>query len=194
MFKKTISKEELLEYPINRFRGDIFVIQELQHVKQATDILSKQKILGFDTETRPSFRKGQNNKVSLLQLSTSKQAFLFRLHIVGLPDALRNILSSPSIIKTGAAIKDDITALKKIENFEARAFIDLQNYVKKFEIENFSLQKMCAIVLGFRISKRQQLSNWDKLIYSPAQKFYAATDAWVSLEIYKKLLKEDCEL
>ena len=190
MFRKKITQKELLEYPINCFRGKIFVIQDLQYVEKAIDILSKQKIIGFDTETRPSFKKGRNNKVALLQLSTSEQAFLFRLATVGLPDSLLDILSSPSIIKVGAAINDDIKALQKINNFEEQAFIDLQNYVKNFGIENFSLRKMCAIVLEFRISKRQQLSNWDNLVYSQAQKLYAATDAWVSLEVYKKLLQE----
>ena len=187
MFKNTITKEELRDYQIKHFQGKIFIINNTRDVEEATDILKKQEIIGFDTETRPSFKKGRVNQVALLQLSTSEQAFLFRLKKISLPQSVIDILSNDSIIKVGAAIRDDIKALKKIKNFEQSGFIDLQTYVKDFNIESFSLRKMSAIVLGFRISKSKQLSNWDAPNYSKGQQIYAATDAWVSLEIYKKL-------
>ena len=187
MFKNKITKEELPEYKIHHFKGEIFVVKNMNDAQKATDILKKQDIIGFDTETRPSFKKGRINQVALLQLSTSDQAFLFRLKHISLPLSVLEILSNESIIKVGAAIRDDLKVLKKIKNFEPQGFIDLQTYVKKFEIESFSLRKLSAIVLGYRISKSQQLSNWDAPRYSRGQKVYAATDAWVSLEIFKKL-------
>jgi len=188
---KSISKESLSELPVKAFEGKIIIIDYARDVKKVTPFLSKQKILGFDTETRPSFKKGVKNEVALLQLSTNNQAFLFRLNKTGLPKELTNILSNPNIIKVGVAIKDDLKDLNRLAKFTPTGFVELQEMVKEYEIENFGLKKLAGLLLGFRISKAQQTSNWEAETLNTAQIKYAATDAWVALKIYKQLLKID---
>ena len=185
MFKESITKEELTDLPLKWFEGEIILVDTYEKVKNAARILSSQSIIGFDTETKPSFKKGVINKVSLLQLSTQKQAFLFRINKIGLPYKIVKILANPKIIKPGVAIRDDIKGLQEIKNFRPEGFIELQDYAKELGIQNFSLKKLTAIVLGFRISKTQQLSNWETDRLSEAQEIYAATDAWTALEIFK---------
>ncbi len=187
-YLEDISPEELKEYELAWFRGKIVVVDDNDKFRQIIPILANQKILGFDTETRPSFRKGKKNKVSLIQLSTAKLACLFRINIIGIPDALADILADPLIIKAGVAIHDDIRFLKNIRKFNPEGFIDLQKYVKEFGINSSGLKKLSAIVLGFRISKRQQVTDWEAAELSEAQQIYAATDAWVCYEIYRKLV------
>lgn len=186
--KKSISNDELAELPLSSFEGVIHVIEQPEDLDLALEYLSRQSILGFDTETRPAFKKGQTYPVSLLQLSTSDQAFLFRINKIGLPAGLIRILASPKILKMGVAIRDDIKILQRIAPFKAGGFIELQDFVKNYGIENFSLKKLSAIVLGFRISKSARLTNWDAPELSEQQLIYGATDAWVSCEIYKRLL------
>ncbi|HKI88043.1 MAG TPA: 3'-5' exonuclease [Draconibacterium sp.] len=185
MFKESITKEELTDMPLKWFKGEIVLVDSYEKVTYAAQILSDYSVIGFDTETRPSFKKGVVNKVSLLQLSTHDQAFLFRLHKVGLPEQIIEILSNPEIIKTGVAIRDDIKGLQEIQKFKPGGFVELQDYAKDLGIQNFSLKKLTAIVLGFRISKTQQLSNWEADSLSEAQQIYAATDAWTALEIFE---------
>jgi len=186
--KKCISNDELAELPLSSFEGVVHVIEQPEDLGAALEYLSRQSILGFDTETRPAFKKGQTYPVSLLQLSTSDQAFLFRINKIGLPIGLIKILASPKILKIGVAIRDDIKILQRIVPFKPGGFIELQDLVKNYGIENFSLKKLTAIVLGFRISKSQRLTNWDAPELSEQQLIYGATDAWVSCEIYNKLL------
>jgi len=186
--KKSISNDELAELPLSSFEGVIHVIENPEDLGPALEYLSIQSIIGFDTETRPAFKKGQIYPVSLLQLSTSDQAFLFRINKIGLPIGLVKILASPKIIKIGAAIRDDIKILQRIVPFKPGGFIELQDLVKDYGIENFSLKKLTAIVLGFRISKSARLTNWDAPELTEQQLIYGATDAWVSCEIYKQLL------
>jgi ribonuclease D len=185
MFKEKISGEELTDLPLKWFEGKIIVVDRQEQLKHVAGLLSEHKVIGFDTETRPSFKKGKINKVALLQLSTPQQAFLFRVKKIGLPKEIRKILSDPEIVKPGVAIRDDIKALRGIKEFEPAGFIELQDHAKDLGIQNFSLKKLAAIVLGFRISKSQQLSNWESDFLSEAQQIYAATDAWVALEIYR---------
>ncbi|HDR52265.1 MAG TPA: 3'-5' exonuclease domain-containing protein 2 [Mariniphaga anaerophila] len=185
MFKESITKEELTELPLKWFNGDIYVIDKPGQVDDVAEYLSAQSVIGFDTETRPSFKKGVVNKVSLLQLATLNDAFLIRVNKVGLPASLREILASPNIIKPGVAIRDDIKGLQGISRFNPGGFVELQDYARDLGIQNFSLKKMAAIVLGFRISKSQQLSNWEADHLTEAQQIYAATDAWTSLKIYQ---------
>lgn len=185
MFKESITKEELTDLPLKWFNGEIVIVDTPEKVKYAVGILGKQQVIGFDTETRPSFKKGVINKVALLQLSTSTQAFLFRLNKIGLPAEIRDIFANPEIIKSGVAIRDDIKGLKKFKNFNPQGFIELQDFAKDLGIQNFSLKKLTAIVLGFRISKSQQLSNWEAESLTKAQQIYAATDAWTALEIFE---------
>jgi ribonuclease D len=185
MFKESISKEELTDLPLRWFEGDIYVIDRPGQVNDVAEFLSTQPIIGFDTETKPSFKKGVVNKVALLQLSTAKEAFLFRVNKLGLPASIRKVLTSPKIIKPGVAIRDDIKGLQDITKFNPAGFIELQDHAKDLGIQNFSLKKLTAIVLGFRISKSQQLSNWEAEELTEAQQIYAATDAWTALKIYQ---------
>ncbi|MEZ5000075.1 MAG: 3'-5' exonuclease [Bacteroidales bacterium] len=187
-FKEDISKEEIAGYEVMAFDGKIVCIDSPDQVDEAMNYLWNSSYVGFDTETKPSFRKGENNRVSLLQLSVDGHAFLFRLNRVGLPDKLARFLSSESVIKVGVAIRDDIKALRQLNNFEPGGFIDLQEMVRDYGILSSGLKKLSAIVLGHSISKRQQVSNWENESLTQAQQVYAATDAWVCMKIYEKLL------
>lgn len=186
-YQETITHEEIQEFGLSWFKGRIVVVDSLNKFRNVMPELSREKILGFDTETKPSFRKGHRNKVSLIQLSTGKLACLFRINKIGVPEELAQVLSDPAIIKAGVAIHDDIKVLKKIRKFEPQGFVDLQKYVKDFGIQSSGLKKLTAIVLGFRISKSQQVTDWEASELTEAQQVYAATDAWVCREIYKKL-------
>jgi ribonuclease D len=187
MFQKTINKEEINILPVAKFEGEIVIVENYESAKKVASILKKHKVIGFDTETRPSFKKGRKNRVALLQLATNKSAFLIRLNKIGLPDCIIHVLTDETIIKIGVAIKDDILTLQSLRHFEPQSFVDLQKYVKKFEIENASLRSLSAIVLKVKISKRQQLSNWENEVLTDAQKEYAATDAWAGRAIYQEL-------
>lgn len=189
MFKESITKEELTVLPLKWFEGEIIVIDTYEKVENAVEILSKETVIGFDTETKPAFKKGVFNNVALLQLSTQKQAFLFRLNEIGLPDEICEILENREIIKPGVAIHDDIKGLQLLKSFAPGGFVELQDDAKELGIINFSLKKLTAITCGFRISKGQQLSNWEADVLTDAQKKYAATDAWAALEIYTNFSK-----
>lgn len=188
MFKESISTEELIELPLESFGGDIVLVESMQMVNVAIKYLSQFRVLGFDTETKPSFRKGEVNQVSLLQLATDERAFLIRTQKTGLPENLRRLLSDSTLIKAGVAIRDDIKALQKISSFRPAGFVELQKHAQEAGIQNIGLKKLCAIVCGFRISKSQQLTNWDAEELTGQQMIYAATDAYASLKIYQKLI------
>jgi ribonuclease D len=185
IYKESITKEELQELPLRRFDGEVIVVTDEKDVDEAVEYLSQFPFIGFDTETRPSFKKGQINKVALLQLSTDDKAFLFRLNQFDLPNSLLSLLSTPNIIKAGAAIRDDIKTLQINKQFHPGGFFELQEKAQEIGIINFSLKKLSGIVLGCRISKAQQLSNWEAPELTEAQLRYAATDAWVSYKIYE---------
>lgn len=187
-YKENISADEMSKLDLSWFKGKIVVVDDTEKFKEIIPLFARQKILGFDTETRPSFRKGRKNKVSLIQLSTDKLACLVRINRIGIPDELVKILADPKVIKAGVAIHDDIKFLKNIRKFNPDGFIDLQKYVKEFGISSSGLKKLAAIVLGFRISKRQQVTDWEAPELSEAQQVYAATDAWVCYEVYRKLV------
>jgi ribonuclease D len=186
--KVSITEEEVQNLPLTTFEKEIVVIECEEEVDEAFDYLRSQSYLGFDTETKPAFKKGQKHEVALLQLATKERAYLFRLNKLKLNGQIRKILSDKNIIKIGVAIKDDLIALKKKNNFVPQSFIELQELVKKYGIQNFSLQKLSAIVLGVRISKSKRLSNWESETLNEAQQKYAATDAWMALEVYKTLI------
>jgi ribonuclease D len=187
MFQSTIDKEELKKLPLQSFPGTIHVIDSLEGLKKYVPVLQQEEVLGFDTETRPSFKKGKFNPISLVQMATRFHAFLFRIPSLHLPDELVHLFEDENIIKVGAALHDDLIDLRKVRDFKAGGFLDLQKYVEAFGIENKGVAKLAGIVLGFRISKNQQLSNWDAETLTPAQREYAATDAWVCLRIYQAL-------
>jgi ribonuclease D len=186
-FQETITVEELQDYELSWFRGKIVIVDNLATFSKVITRFLKEKVIGFDTETKPSFRKGHKNRVSLIQLATDDLACLFRINKIGLPEELVSLLADPSVIKAGVAVHDDIRFLKKVRKFESAGFVDLQAFVKDFGIHSAGLKKLTAIVLGFRISKRQQVTDWEANELTEAQKVYAATDAWVCREIYKKL-------
>ena len=176
--------------PLISFKGGIHVISKLKEVPEALESLSSVELLGFDTETRPAFHRGISNPVALLQLSGDSDAFLFRLREVGLPRQLIDLMENPSILKVGVAIHDDIRALQENRNFEPRGFIDLADIARELGIVTTGLRNLSGIVLGTRISKRFQLSNWERKTLDENQKVYAATDAWVCREIYLRLKEE----
>jgi len=191
MFNEEITEEELSNLELRTFEGDVVVVDDLESMNEVCLLLKSQQFLGFDTETKPSFKKGENNYVSLLQLSTAERAFLFRLNKIGLPACLLDIMEDENIKKIGVAIKDDISSLQKHALFTPDGFVDLQNIVKDFGIKSKSLKKLAGLILGFNISKRQRLSNWEKDALTEAQIKYAATDAWVCHLIYHKLYIEN---
>ena len=187
-FLSTISNEQTAELPSARFDGRIVVVDKEEQIEAVCRDLASQSIIGFDTETRPSFKAGVTNKVALLQLSTHECCYLIRLCRIKLHNALLKILSNPNIIKIGADVAGDLRSLHALRHFNERGFIDLQQMVAAWGIEEKSLRKMAAIVLGHRVSKAQRLSNWEATTLTPQQQMYAATDAWVCISIYEKLL------
>jgi ribonuclease D len=189
-FKKTITDEELSELPLSVFEGKIHLVEKVEELTEAVNYLKQQPILGFDTETRPTFKKGQNHQVALLQLSTASEAFLIRTSMIGLSPGLVKILGSSSILKIGVAIRDDIKILQKIAPLRPGGFVELQEMVKEYGIENFSLKKLAAIVCGVRISKSQRLTNWEATVLTEQQQVYAATDAWIAYMIYQGLTEK----
>lgn len=184
---KSITKEEIAELPIRAFEGKINVPLTEVEICAAVDYLRRYPVLGFDTETRPNFRKGQHNNVALLQLSAGNEAFLFRLNKIKLPEVVKQLLADESITKVGAAIHDDLKALVKLSPFVPGGFVDVQTIAKQLGIENLGLRPLAAMLMGIKISKAQQTSNWEIPYLTAAQRLYAATDAWVSLEIYTRL-------
>lgn len=189
MFRISISPEEIARLELASFPGEIVVVDALDNkFFAALRYLKRQKVLGFDTETRPTFSPQQHsNGTALLQLSGTSKAYLFRLQKTGLPRQLASILANPSIIKVGAATGDDVRGLQKLAGFIAKGFVDLQSIVWEYGIRDKSVKKMTAIILGVKISKAQQLSNWEAEHLSESQQRYAATDAWVCREMYLKL-------
>jgi Ribonuclease D len=188
MYKENITVEELAQHELSWFKGEIVLVDNLRIFYEVFPRLLRSDLLGFDTETRPTFKKGKKNSVSLIQLSTGDLACLFRINKIGIPNELTDLLSDPSIIKAGVAVHDDIRFLKGIRKFSPDGFIDLQTLVKDFGIQSSGLKKLAAIVLGFRISKRQQVTDWEAEKLTEAQQIYAATDAWVCYQIYEKLV------
>lgn len=186
-FASTISNEDVAQLEPVRFDGEIVVVETVRDLLRACEVLSAQKIIGFDTETRPSFTSGMMNKVALLQLSTDDVCFLIRLNKVPLDKALIAILQNENIAKVGAAVQNDIAALNALRHFKARGFIDLQNEVGRFGIEDRSLRKLSGIIIGKKVSKAQRLSNWEAQTLTPQQQQYAATDAWVCIELLRRL-------
>ena len=187
IYKENLTVEELAEHEVSWFKGEIVLIDNLKTFYEVFPRLLGSDLLGFDTETRPTFKKGKRNTVSLIQLSTEFLACLIRINKIGIPDELASLLSDPSVIKAGVAVHDDIKFLKNVKKFNPEGFVDLQNVVKDFGIQSSGLKKLSAIVLGFRISKRQQVTDWEAEQLSEAQMIYAATDAWVCYQIYRKL-------
>ncbi len=179
-----ITKDEINRLPMKQYEGPVHLVRTLEKAEQAAAKLKQETLLGFDTETRPSFRVGEYYQPSLLQLATEKDVFLFQIKLTGLTPGLREILSRPDIIKTGVSIRDDVSELKKLAGFEPAGFVELAEHARKAHIKNLGLRGLAALLLGFRVSKREQTSNWAKNELTESQLRYAATDAWLGRGIY----------
>ncbi|MDR1526684.1 MAG: 3'-5' exonuclease domain-containing protein 2 [Dysgonamonadaceae bacterium] len=184
---RTITKEAIAAYPAEAFNGRIVEVRTTDACEEAVTFLSGCNMLGFDTETRPTFKKGNVHGVSLIQLSTNDSCYLFRVNIIGFPPSLLRLLSNPEVLKIGLSLRDDFHSLSRRIQFTPQGFIDLQTIVKNYDIEDMSLQKIYALLFRKKISKNQQLTNWDADALTEPQKRYAALDAWACLKIYKEL-------
>ena len=186
IFKK-FDKKRITALPVVQFQGKIVVVISAGEAERAVDYLLSQSILGVDTETRPSFKKGQIHQVALLQVSTHDICFLFRLNYLGMAPAVVRLLEDEQVPKVGLSWHDDILQLHKRGNFKPGNFIDLQKHVGEIGVEDRSLQKLYANFFGKKISKSQQLSNWENDVLQERQKIYAATDAWACIQLYEEL-------
>jgi len=184
---RSIKKEEIAALNTEEFNGSIYVVDTLAKADKAVEYLSGFKNIGFDSETRPTFKKGSLNNVALVQLATNKRCYLFRLNRIDSSSSLIRLLSDENIKKIGLSLKDDFTSISRRMKFVPQGFVDLQKIIQEYDIEDKSLQKIYAILFQKRISKSQQLSNWEAEELSLAQKKYAALDAWACLRIYEKL-------
>jgi ribonuclease D len=186
-YPKSISKEEINELDVFVYEGEIIEIVTREGVRRAAEFLKQQKVLGFDTETRPAFTRGESYTPAILQLATPEQAFVFRLKFFPFPEELADILSDENILKVGVGIKDDLLGLKKISDFTPGGFFDLATEVTKRGFQDKSLRALSAIFLGKRLLKGPKKTNWERKELSPSQITYAATDAAVGILIYQKL-------
>ena len=194
LIQNKVDKKTIATFPTVSFPGKIVVVLSASEAERAVDFLLTQPVLGFDTETRPSFKKGIQHKCSLLQVSTSNCCFLFRLNYIGLCPAIKRLLEDTTVTKVGLAWSNDAHGLHQLGDFQMGTFVDLQDMARKLGIEDQSLAKLYANVFGERISKRQQLTNWERDVLDEAQKRYAATDAWACVQLYiefKRMMELD---
>jgi ribonuclease D len=190
MFPERITKEEVNLLPIGKYDGEIKVISDFSEFPEAMAHVFRHKVIGFDTETRPAFQKGQYFPVSLLQIALPDMVYLFRLKNLGLPPSLVQLFSDENIMKVGISIRDDIKDLQKLTPFKPEGIVEINALAKQLGILNEGVRNLSAIFLGIRISKTEQTSNWDKEELTDKQINYAATDAWVCLEIYNMLVNK----
>lgn len=183
----SITKEQLSSLPTVAYPGHIVVVNTVEQAKSALDILSRFSIVGFDTETKPSFRKGHTNNVALMQISTDDCCYLFRINKIGFIPEMQQFFEDNSVIKVGLSLRDDFHVLHKVHEFDPGSFVDLQNFVKDYCIRDCSLQKIYGIIFNERISKSQRLSNWEAPTLTAQQQLYASIDAWACLKIYNHL-------
>ncbi len=186
-FERRMTREEINALPIRVFDGPVHIVRSHDSLKTAIQKLHSESVLGFDTESRPAFTKGCSYAPTLLQLAGQEAVYLFQLGQLGFPQLLRNLLAKADIIKAGVAPHYDITKLRGLEEFSPAGFIDLGALAKRVGIKNYGLRGLAAVLLGFRISKKAQVSNWARKTLSPLQVQYAATDAWVGRQIYLRL-------
>ena len=190
IFKKKLEKQEINALPLKTYDGKIFIINRLQDVKTSCSILQKENILGFDTETRPAFQKGEYYTPSIIQLAGEKSVYIFQLHQVGFCKPLKQLLSNRGVLKCGVAIKYDLSQLNLLSEFIPRGFVDLGELARKSLVPHHGLRGLAAYFLHFRISKQAQISNWNVKTLKKKQIIYAATDAWLGRELYLKFKKE----
>jgi ribonuclease D len=185
--RERISSEEVNALPIRAYEGKIVLIDSKEDVTQAVTKIEKYSVVGFDTESRPAFKKGESYPISLLQFATPQEVYLFRVNMFGMDEGVIKLLSNPKLIKLGIALHDDKKDLRKLGVLNPVGFQDIHSYIKDKGVINTGLRKLAAMILGFRISKSQQTSNWENEVLTERQQVYAATDAWVCLKIYERL-------
>lgn len=188
-FALHIDKNTIQALPLTSFEGEVIIVDLPEKVQEAVEYLSQFTILGVDTEARPSFKRGVHYPTALVQVATMERCYLFRLTHVGMPKELAQIFANPNICKVGLAFKDDLNGLRRRRDFKPTNCIDLQSIVCKYGIMELGLQKIFAIIFGQKISKAQQLTNWENSHLTPEQAKYASTDAWATLKIYLELQK-----
>ena len=188
-FALHIDKNTIQTLPLTSFEGEVIIVDLPEKVQEAVEYLSQFTILGVDTEARPSFKRGVHYPTALVQVATMERCYLFRLTHVGMPKELAQIFANPNICKVGLAFKDDLNGLRRRRDFKPTNCIDLQSIVCKYGIMELGLQKIFAIIFGQKISKAQQLTNWENSHLTPEQAKYASTDAWATLKIYLELQK-----
>lgn len=186
-FVPHISKDLVQWMPLVRFDGEVIIVDEPSKIPDSIEYLSAQSVLGVDTETRPSFTRGVRYPTALVQVATVERCYLFRLTHIGMPKPLADIFANPKICKVGLAFKDDLNGLRRRRDFKPANCVDLQQIAPNYGIQDLGLQKMFAICFGKKISKAQQLTNWESSHLTPEQARYASTDAWATLLIYNKL-------
>lgn len=186
-----ISKELVQLMPVVAFEGEVIVVDQPEMVDEAVSYLRTQRVLGVDTEARPSFQRGTHYPTALVQIASHERCYLFRLTHIGLPESLAEVFADPSICKVGLAFRDDINGLRRRRNFTPANCVDIQKMVTQYGILDLGLQKLFAICFGKKISKTQQLTNWENSHLTPEQARYASTDAWATLLIYEDLLAHD---
>ncbi len=182
-----LTKEQINAHPVRKYQGRIHLIQRSEQVEQAVRQLEKEKVLGFDTETRPTFRVGQHYLPALLQLAGEHAVYIFQLRHCRLSKALCRLLANPEIIKAGVALDRDVQELNKLAPFKPAGFVDVGKLAKQAGCKNHGLRGLATLLLEFRVSKYSQTSNWARRTLTRAQIEYAATDAWVGRELYHKL-------
>lgn len=187
----SISKEELSALPLTGYTGRIVLVDTPSQLSSALTELNKCRMVGFDTETKPCFKKGQKHNVALMQIAVPGCCYLLRLNKLGITQELKAFLENPTLLKIGLSIHDDFNVMNRTTPLSPQGFVDLQDLVKDYDITDISLQKIYAIVFGKRISKGQRLTNWEADILTPAQQAYAALDAWACLELFQTLTSEE---
>ena len=187
MFSQDITKEELNDLPLKKYEGKVALIAREDSLMHALKEIRQHDIVGFDTERKPSFTKGPSNEISLIQIAVPGKVFLIRINYTGIKKQLISIFESNKIKKVGIGLNDDIQSLKMLFDFKEKSFVDLNEVATGLGVKCNGARKLTALFLGFRISKRQQTSNWEQPILTKSQIAYAATDAWICLEIYQQL-------
>jgi len=187
MYPESISKEEISKLPIITYEGAITLIDDPTTVDLAIYKIRSAGIVGFDTEKKPTFKKGQYHPTALVQLSTLDEAFLFRINKIGFHPALKAVLEDPAIIKLGISIRDDLVELQRMETFSPEGFVELNVLAHSLGIRNSGVRNLAGIILRKRVSKNQQTSNWENDILTDAQQNYSAIDAWICIRMYREL-------
>lgn len=189
-FDRKMTREEISRLPIRRYEGPVHVVRRPEDVDEAVERIGTPRVVGFDVETKPVFVKGKSHPPALIQLATAAEVHVFQLRYLGLPEPLCRFLSDPRVIKAGVALDRDVADLKELSPFEAAGFVDLGDVARQADLQNHGLRGLAAVMLGFRISKGAQRSNWGRRRLSRSQIAYAATDAWVGRELYLRMKEE----